>query len=232
MKPLIGVTSDKDQQGDILVETRYITAVRQAGGIPIILPVNLEAVEEMCGYLDGLMLIGGEDVDPSYFGEEPHRKLGKVMPDRDEMELALIKTMAEQDKPVLGICRGYQLMNVACGGTIYQDIYAQLSEDLQQHHQVTELEYATHLVDVASGSRLAEWAGASEVRVNTLHHQAIKDIKAPLVVTATAKDGVIEAFESDAHSFFVGVQWHPEALVKRNDPTSLRLFESFVEACK
>ena len=103
---------------------------------------------------------------------------------------------------------------------------------MQQHNQLTDLEYATHLVDVVAGSRLAEWAGASEVRVNTLHHQAIKDIKAPLVVTATAKDGVIEAFESDEHSFFVGVQWHPEALVKRDDPTSLRLFEGFVEACK
>lgn len=210
MKPLIGVTSDIDQNGDTLVQTRYIQAVRRAGGVPVILPVGLEAIEEVCDRLDGVLLIGGEDVDPYLYGEEPHRQLGKVLPERDESELALIKHMADQDKPVLGICRGYQLMNVAFGGTIYQDVYAQLSEDLLQHHQVTDLDFAFHSIDIVGDSKLAEWAGTSEVRVNSLHHQAVKEVKAPLVVTAVAKDGVIEALESTAHRFLVGVQWHPE----------------------
>ena len=123
-------------------------------------------------------------------------------------------------------------MNVAFGGTLYQDLYAQLSEDLLQHHQETDLEFATHLVDIVADSLLAECAGEPEIRVNTLHHQAVKEVPLPLVVTAMAKDGVIEAFESREHKFFVGVQWHPEALVKRDDATSLRLFERFVEAAK
>lgn len=230
MKPLIGVTSDIDQNGDTLVQTRYIQAVRRVGGVPVILPVGLEAVEEVCERLDGLLLIGGEDVDPYLYGEEPHRQLGKVLPERDESELALIKHMADQDKPVFGICRGYQLMNVAFGGTIYQDIYAQLSEDLLQHHQATDLDFAFHSIDIVDDSKLAEWAGTSEVRVNTLHHQAVKEVKAPLVVTAVAKDGVIEALESTAHRFVVGVQWHPEAMVKRDDALSLKLFEKFIDA--
>ncbi|PIC75963.1 gamma-glutamyl-gamma-aminobutyrate hydrolase [Sporosarcina sp. P19] len=230
MKPLIGVTSDIDQNGDTLVQTRYVRAVRQAGGVPVMLPVGLEAIEEVCNRLDGVLLIGGEDVDPFLYGEEPHRQLGKVLPERDESELALIKTMADQDKPVFGICRGYQLINVAFGGTIYQDIYAQLSEDLLQHHQLTDLEFAFHSIDIVGDSKLVEWAGTSEVRVNSLHHQAVREVRAPLVVTAFAKDGVIEAFESTAHRFVVGVQWHPEAMVKREDPLSLKLFEQFIEA--
>ncbi|PIC65919.1 gamma-glutamyl-gamma-aminobutyrate hydrolase [Sporosarcina sp. P16a] len=230
MKPVIGVTSDLDQNGDTLVQTRYIQAVRQAGGVPVILPVGLEAIEEVCDRLDGLLLIGGEDLDPYLYGEEPHRQLGKVLPERDESELALFKTMADLDKPVLGICRGYQLMNVAFGGTIYQDMYAQLSEDLLQHYQLTDLDYAFHSIDIVGDSRLAEWAGTSEVRVNSLHHQAVKEVKAPLVVTAVAKDGVIEALESTAHRFMVGVQWHPEAMVKQKDALSLKLFKKFIEA--
>ncbi|PIC56276.1 gamma-glutamyl-gamma-aminobutyrate hydrolase [Sporosarcina sp. P12(2017)] len=230
MKPLIGVTSDIDQNGDTLVQTRYIRAVRQAGGVPVILPVGLEAIEEVCDRLDGVLLIGGEDVDPYLYGEEPHRQLGKVLPERDESELALIKTMADQDKPVFGICRGYQLINVAFGGTIYQDMYAQLSEDLLQHHQLTDLDFAFHSIDIVGDSKLAEWAGTSEVRVNSLHHQAVKEVHAPLVVTAVAKDGVVEAIESTAHRFVVGVQWHPEAMVKRDDRLSLKLFEQFIEA--
>ncbi|PIC85254.1 gamma-glutamyl-gamma-aminobutyrate hydrolase [Sporosarcina sp. P20a] len=230
MKPLIGVTSDIDQNGDTLVQTRYIRAVRQAGGVPVILPVGLEAIEEVCDRLDGVLLIGGEDVDPYLYGEEPHRLLGKVLPERDESELALIKTMADQDKPVFGICRGYQLINVAFGGTIYQDMYAQLSEDLLQHYQLTDLDFAFHSIDIVGDSKLAEWAGTSEVRVNSLHHQAVKEVHAPLVITAVAKDGVIEALESTAHRFMVGVQWHPEAMVKREDRLSLKLFKKFIEA--
>lgn len=230
MKPLIGVTSDIDQNGDTLVQTRYIRAVRQAGGVPVILPVGLEAVEDVCDRLDGVLLIGGEDVDPYLYGEEPHRQLGKVLPERDESELTLIKTMADQDKPVFGICRGYQLINVAFGGTIYQDMYAQLSEDLLQHHQLTDLDFAFHSIDIVGDSKLAGWAGTSEVRVNSLHHQAVKEVNAPLVVTAVAKDGVIEAIESTAHRFVVGVQWHPEAMVKREDRLSLKLFEKFIRA--
>lgn len=230
MKPVIGVTSDIDLNGDTVVQTRYIQAVRRAGGVPVILPVGLEAIEEVCDRLDGVLLIGGEDVDPHLYGEEPHRQLGKVLPERDASELALLHAMLAQNKPVFGICRGYQLLNIAFGGTIYQDMYAQLSDDLMQHHQLTDLDFAFHSIDIVDDSKLAAWAGTSEVRVNSLHHQAVKEVKAPLVVTAVAKDGVIEALESTAHRFVVGVQWHPEAMVKRDDPLSLKLFEEFILA--
>lgn len=229
IKPLIGVTSDLDNNNDTLVQSRYIQAIRLAGGVPVVLPVGMDGIEELCERLDGLLLIGGEDIDPFLYGEEPHLKLGKVSPVRDRMELALIHGMAKLDKPILGICRGHQLLNVAFGGTIYQDIHAQLSGDLLQHLQRTDLEFATHSVDIVQGSKLAELAGASEIRVNTLHHQAVKDVKAPLVVTARARDGVIEALESREHKFVVGVQWHPEAMVDGQDAVASKLFERFIE---
>ncbi|MDV6376960.1 gamma-glutamyl-gamma-aminobutyrate hydrolase family protein [Sporosarcina sp. GW1-11] len=230
MKPLIGVTSDMDKNGDMLVQSRYIRAIRRAGGVPVILPVGMYGIEDICGRLDGLLLIGGEDVDPILYGEEPHEKLGKVVPERDEMELALVNSMIDQDKPVLAICRGHQLLNVAFGGTLYQDIHAQMSGDLFQHLQLKDLKFATHTVDIVPDSKLAQIAGTSEIRVNSLHHQAVKDVKSPLVVTAVAKDGMIEALESTAHRFVVGLQWHPEAMADRQDTMAIKLFEEFIEA--
>ncbi|PIC62950.1 gamma-glutamyl-gamma-aminobutyrate hydrolase [Sporosarcina sp. P13] len=230
MKPLIGVTSDVDRNGGTLVHSRYIRAIRRAGGVPFVLPIGMDGIGEICSRLDGLLLIGGDDVDPFLYGEEPHQKLGKVIPGRDEMEIALVKGMIDQDKPVLGICRGHQLLNVAFGGTIYQDIYAQLSGNLLQHLQVTDLRFATHSVDIVPDSKLAQIAGTLEMRVNSLHHQAVKEVKSPLVVTAVAKDGVIEALESTAHRFVVGVQWHPEALVGGQELVTLKLFDRFIEA--
>lgn len=233
MKPLIGITSDLDSHGETLVQSNYSRAILRAGGLPVVLPAGLEDIDQICDRLDGLLLTGGEDVNPLCYGEEPHQELGKLSPERDEMELALARCMVRKDKPVLGICRGQQVLNVALGGTIHQHIYSQLTADeLFQHKQQADREFATHSVDLVEGSRLASLAGGLEARVNSLHHQAVNVVGQPLVVTAVAKDGVIEGLESTEHRFVMSVQWHPEALANRQDSLSLKLFEKFIESCK
>ncbi|WP_153732373.1 gamma-glutamyl-gamma-aminobutyrate hydrolase family protein [Sporosarcina obsidiansis] len=231
MKPLIGITSDLDQNGETLVQSNYSRAILRAGGLPVVLPAGLEDIEEICERLDGLLLTGGEDVNPLVYGEEPHQKLGKLSPERDNMELKLTRCMTGKDKPVLGICRGHQVLNVAFGGTIHQHIYSNIPGELLQHKQQADREFATHSIDIVDDSKLAEIAGTSEIQVNSLHHQAVNQITSPLVVTAVAKDGIIEALESTEHRFVMSVQWHPEALANRQDRTSLRLFEQFINAC-
>ncbi|REB11163.1 gamma-glutamyl-gamma-aminobutyrate hydrolase family protein [Sporosarcina sp. BI001-red] len=232
MKPLIGITSDIDENGETFLKADYSRAILRAGGLPVVLPAGIEDIEEICSRIDGLLLTGGEDVNPLLFGEEPKRELGKIAPERDTMEMALAKCAVGKDMPVLGICRGHQILNVALGGTIYQHIYSDLEGPLLQHKQQADRNYPTHTVEVKEGSRLAEYAPTSKILVNSLHHQAVNDVTEPLKVIATARDGIIEALESTKHRFVMSVQWHPEALSNRGDETSLRLFEGLVEASK
>ncbi|WJY26094.1 MULTISPECIES: gamma-glutamyl-gamma-aminobutyrate hydrolase family protein [Sporosarcina] len=231
MKPIIGITSDIDENGETWVKADYSRAILKAGGLPVVLPAGLEDIDAICSRIDGLLLTGGEDVGPLVYGEEPEANLGKTAPERDDMELALARCAIGKDMPVLGICRGQQVLNVALGGTIHQHIYSDLDGPLLQHKQQADRNYPTHTVDVKEGSRLAEYAQGSELRVNSLHHQAVHDVPEPLIVTATAKDGIIEALESTEHRYVMSVQWHPEALSNRDDPAALRLFEGFIEAC-
>ncbi len=230
MKPIIGITSDIDENGETFLKADYSRAILRAGGLPVVLPAGLEDIEEICSRIDGLLLTGGEDVNPLLFGEEPKRELGKIAPERDEMEMALAKCAIGKDMPVVGICRGHQILNVALGGTIYQHIYSDLEGPLLQHKQQADRNYPTHTVTVEEGSRLSTYVEGNEFLVNSLHHQAVHDVPKPLVVTARAKDGIIEALESTQHKFVMSVQWHPEALSNRVDETSLRLFEGLVEA--
>ncbi|MBD7909621.1 gamma-glutamyl-gamma-aminobutyrate hydrolase family protein [Sporosarcina gallistercoris] len=230
MKPLIGITSDIDENGETFLKADYSRAILRAGGLPVVLPAGLEDIEEICDRIDGLLLTGGEDVNPLLFGEEPKRELGKIAPERDTMEMALAKCAVGKDMPVLGICRGHQILNVALGGTIHQHIYTDLEGPLLQHKQQADRNYPTHTARVTEGSRLAKFASAKEILVNSLHHQAVNDVPEPLKVIATATDGIIEALESTKHRFVMSVQWHPEALSNRDDETSLNLFEGFVNA--
>lgn len=232
MKPIIGVTTDVNDAGTQTIGASYIEAIVRAGGVPFIVPTGIDDdVQRVASVLDGLVLTGGEDVDPVHFGEDPHPQLGKVTPERDSIELLLTRQMLNANKPILGICRGMQLLNVVFGGGVYQDMTAQYEKPLVQHKQLSKRLYAAHDVKVEPKTKLQAIAGKELIRVNSFHHQAVKDVARPLIVSAVANDGIIEALESTEHAFVIGVQWHPEELAKNNDSMSLRIFESLVNAC-
>jgi len=233
VKPLIGITANVELDAKHNLANDYIQAVIKAGGIPVILPIGIDAdVSELADRLDGLVLSGGGDIDPTLFGEEPHPHLGGISPGRDSLEIALIQEMLDRDKAILAICRGIQILNIAVGGDMYQDIYHQIDTPLIQHSQHAARYHLSHYVKAKPGSLLVKIAGQSEFKVNSFHHQAVRNVTHPLTIAAQASDGVIEAIESVTHSFVVGVQCHPEPISLNGDHISMRLFKSFVEASK
>lgn len=230
MKPLIGITASFSKKRKQKVNDTYVQAVLLAGGVPVLLPTGTEEhIECFIQKLDGFILTGGGDIDPILFNEEPHEKLGKVEPERDAFELPLVRAIIQTKKPLLGICRGMQMLNVALGGGVYQDLYAQKESGLLQHHQQASTSHASHFVQIVKGSLLEYVIQAPRIRVNSFHHQAVKNVSSPLYVCGVAEDGTIEAIESMVHPFVIGVQWHPEALLKKDDKASMRLFEAFIQ---
>lgn len=235
MKPLIGVITSTDLDGDVYYEGKdNVNAILKAGGVPVLLPYyeQEEEVTVIAGMIDGLYATGGYDIDPTLFGEEPHPKLGTILPERDTFEISIMKKMLELEKPILGVCRGSQTLNIALGGDMYQDIYAQISSPLLQHRQNAPKYYGSHFVRVKEGSLLHRLTGKTELRVNSRHHQANRNVRNPLQVCATASDGVIEAIESTEHEFVLALQWHPENMFMANDTPSAAIFNGFVSACK
>lgn len=233
MKPVIGITTALGENERQVLSNTYVKAVLHAGGLPIILPVGTEQdVKQFAGLIDGLLLTGGGDIDPTVFGEEPHQRLGDVEPARDIVELEIFREVLALNKPILGVCRGLQIMNIALGGNMYQDIYAQKEGELLQHIQKAPTSHASHFVQVEKGSLLASIAKTPQIKVNSYHHQAVKDVPAPLKVSGVASDGVIEAIESTAHHFVLGVQWHPEALAQKEDIVSRQIFDEFIRKSK
>lgn len=235
MKPLIGITASaliERPDRDLIYNTNdYFRAVQRAGGIPVLLPfVESEAeAAEVLDRVDALLLSGGDDIDPLLYGEMPHPKTGNISPERDTAELAYARVALARDMVTLGICRGVQVMAVAFGGTLWQDIPAQVPEAMK-HRQQGPKWYPTHPVTMAEGSRLQAILGPERL-VNTRHHQAIKRAPEGWVVSAVAPDGIIEAIEHPGHRFVLGVQWHPENFQGR--PYSFdALFMAFVDAAK
>ena len=234
MPPIIGLTHSihLDEQ-TLHTPLAYPDAIRQAGGIPLLIPATTdEAVLEAClNVVDGVLFSGGDDVDPGCYGENQVWQCGDICPLRDEYELTLARLAIKRKLPVLGICRGIQLLNVALGGTLYQDLSSQMPGCLgHRQHQVST--YASHPAALTPGSRLHGIYGAEEIRVNSHHHQAVKALGQGLTATAVAPDGVIEGVELADYPFLVGVQWHPEKLVQRPENAAhKRLFEVFVQAC-
>jgi putative glutamine amidotransferase len=241
MRPLIGISCSMGQaiysmhqdnvpQLQHRLGDNYVKAVMEAGGIPVLLPnsTDLSCVEEIAAGLDGFLLSGGGDVDPALFGQRATAQLGAVTPRRDDFELALARyIMNETDKPVLGICRGIQVMNVAMGGTLHID----LPSDGKLCHSLTMYprNIRTHDIRVTAGSMMEDIMEGREGRVNSFHHQAIREVADCFVVTAvSSEDGVIEAVEQPGERFVVGVQWHPEELTEF--PEAKNLFRSFVKA--
>jgi len=215
MKPIIGITCLHDWKAEIMRQNdTYVNAVSKAGGAPVLLPsVNDSTIiDAMLVGIDGLLISGGPDLGASTFEEEPHKDLGGVSPLMDDFEIEIINKAINLGIPILGICRGVQSLNVACGGTLYQDIYAQCTGNLIQHRQLAPRAYTCHSAKLITGSLLANLLG-EEIRVNSFHHQAIKDVAPGFDIVGVAPDGIIEAIESkDKDSFIVGVQWHPEGM--------------------
>lgn len=233
-RPIIGLTCDYDvKDGTSKLYEGYYYAILKAGGLPFLIAnIGKDDVFEILNPLDGILFTGGQDVDPAYFGEAPHPKLGQVNPYRDELEISLCKMALDKDLPILGICRGIQLINIAMGGTIYQDLKSQWDGgELQKHSQLAPDWYGTHEIELVKDSKLERCLGVRTLYTNSFHHQSVREPAKHFSVTATCKDGVIEAIESRHHSFAVGVQWHPERMWER-DIRMLNLFKGLVEAVR
>jgi putative glutamine amidotransferase len=244
LAPIIGITASLKEDADSVAERPlgsfvradldYVAGVAQAGGTPMVLPPIIETVEEMVRGIDGLLLSGGTDLDPSYYGEEPLPELGVTVAERDAFEMALLERALGRGVPVFGICRGLQLLNVALGGTLYQDLPSQFEDGSIAHRQQMPKWQWTHEVEVDGDSRVAKIMEASGLRVNSYHHQAIKRLADDLVAVAHASDGVIEAVESRnlSERWVVGVQWHAEAMRDVEGPEHRNLFEAHVVAAE
>jgi len=210
-----------------------VKAVERAGGTPLIIPVvtELSHIQKILDLIDGIIFSGGVDIDPRYYGENPGYGLGRVEPERDRHEFELgKKVLYEMDIPVLGICRGIQLLNVVTGGTVYQDI--RLEKDYSFNHGMLDLapkDYLAHEVNIKPGSLLHSIFQKERIRVNSFNHQAVKTPGKGFTVTMEADDGLIEGMEIPGKRFVAAVQWHPEMLIDKYE-YYLRFFEAFVEA--
>lgn len=211
----------------------YVWAVENAGAAPVILPVTAdkELISRYLGIVDGLILSGGDDLAPGLFGEAPHPALGAVDPDRDSMELDITREALDADVPIFAICRGIQVLNVAMGGTLFQDLPTQHPSDIshRQSEAMLARQEFSHSITISHDSRLRSIVRCNEMKTNSFHHQAVRAPAAGLAVTAVAEDGVIEAAEAPDHRYVLAVQFHPEETAPI-DERSRRLFESFVAA--
>lgn len=245
-RPLIGIPGQTLQAIDDIpaglphswvMNSRYFMAAAEAGGLPMLVPLFADDEDTLRGTfdrLDGLLLAGGVDLDPASFGEPPHPNLGNTDAARDRVELRLARWAIEERKPVLGLCRGHQVLNVALGGTLWQDIGAQVPEAIKHDYFPTAgyaRDYLAHDVALTPGSRLFAAFQTPRVAVNSMHHQAVKQLAPALQVSARSSDGLIEAVESGTDHFLVGVQWHPEVF-EHADQRTRRLFQSFIAAAQ
>lgn len=224
-RPVIGITLDVE--GDYLrLKRQYSTAIKSAGGIPLLIPGDNDAAS-VAGIIDGLLIPGGDDLDPFYFSEKPHPSVKITQRDRTGFEFLLLKAIMELGKPVLGICYGMQLINVAFGGSLYQDIASQIEWALDHRK-------GTHSVKMVQGSKLK--VQGSAFVVNSFHHQAVRELGEGLEVCAFSEDSIVEAVFMPGYPFLAGVQWHPERMPEDMDNgLSGDIFRTFIEsayACK
>lgn len=233
--PVIGITINDATNNSglpaVLLLKVYIQAVMRAGGAPLLIPseISEEAQREIYERLDALLFSGGGDISPETYGGEAHPKISRVDSPRDALETAMIRWAVEEGKPIFGICRGIQAINVALGGALYEDIASQKPDALKHdYYPDFPRDKLAHDVRIEPHSLLARIVNAEILQVNSLHHQAIRRLAEPLRPIAYAPDGIIEAVELPEHPFALGVQWHPEWL--QNQPPMRALFRAFVEA--
>ena len=233
-RPVIGLCTsyEKNKTEDrIFINHAYLEAVRHFGGIPMVIPAEAGAEEQayLLGQCDGLILTGGDDIDPALYGEEIINDTVFPAPERDAREPRLCAMAMERDIPILGICRGLQILNVHLGGTLYQDIPAQMETDVP-HKMERPFERVIHDCFLVPDSPLARLTGQAAVGVNSFHHQAVKDVAPSLSVMARAADGIVEAVWKPDAKFLWAVQWHPEMLWTVED-NSAEIFRAFINAC-
>lgn len=236
-RPLIGLTTYRkiaEDSGASLygLMRSYVKAVVGAGGIPLLIPLGLDTddLTVIMQRVDGLVLPGGGDINPAAYSGTSHESLRGIDEDRDRVEINLAREAVHKEKPFLAICRGHQVLNVALGGTMWEDLSTQMSGSIRHdYYGVGERTNRPHTVQVRPGSHLAAILNHEEIPVNSLHHQGLRQLAPELTVSATAPDGLVEGVEIEGHPFAIGVQWHPENLVKV-DPAMHNLFVSLVEA--
>lgn len=227
MRPVIGITGNYNcDQRSVWVRDYYVNSLIKAGATALILPPAREAdlLQSYLHICKGFLFTGGGDLDPFYWGEMPRPGLGEINPLRDAFELALARQVLQENIPILGICRGCQVLNVAAGGSLVQDIESGLL-----HDQNAPKDYPIHAIVVSKDSLLNQVLNSREIRVNSFHHQAVKNPGQGFKICAWAADGVVEAIESRGHKWAIGVQWHPECMT---DEFSQRLFAEFVKASR
>jgi putative glutamine amidotransferase len=234
MRPAVGLTIDYDErrQGLYALRQDYVRSVEAANGLPLILaPGKPEDAPDFLDRVSALVLSGGSDVDPVLFGQAPHSKLGRVVRERDDFELALCREALRRDLPILAICRGQQVLNVATGGTLIQDIPSEVSGGVE-HDPRRQRWQSAHLVHILEGTRLRGILGRETVAVNSFHHQAVDALGRGLLVSARSDgDGVVEAVEMTDRRFVVGVQWHPESFWDRSEGFH-SLFDALLAAAR
>jgi len=231
VKPFIGVScsfsENKRGQGQCTVPASYVDAVQAAGGVPIIVPQVHERDDALAilNRLDAMIFTGGADIRPERYGEGLHSKTKLVTDRRETSDFMFAEAAIERDMPVMAICYGCQLLNVALGGTLYQDVPDQIGSEIA--HASSEAPYPRHMVRIEPGTKLAGILQAKEVLANSSHHQAVKSVAEPVIISARAEDGVIEAIESTTHRHILGIQWHPERLI--DEEKHLALFRALVQ---
>jgi putative glutamine amidotransferase len=232
-RPVIGLTPGyMPDNNKLSLGQGYVNGVIKAGGLAVILPLCAEdsIIESILETVDGILFSGGADIDARHFGEENMKYGGKISPERDRFELLLVKKAIARKMPILGICRGLQLINIALGGTLHQDIHTGPAHgDTLKHWQEAPDWYPVHDIRIKAGSRLYEIYATETLGVNSFHHQAVKDAGNGLSIVAGSSDGITEAIEGTGSNFIVAVQWHPEDMWQEN-PAHLRIFEAFIEA--
>lgn len=236
--PLIGISTSYSETGRMSVGQTYVNSVIQAGGVPVLIPLVRDSItaEKIISRLDGIIMTGGEDFAPAYFHEEEIPELGTVNGPRDTSDMLLMNAAIRHRLAILGICRGEQGLNVALGGSLYQDLPAQhpsaaaadSSSKLLTHRQEEPSTTATQTVTIAEGSYLHQILGVTELQVNSHHHQAVKDPAPGITVTATSSDGVVEAIEALQYGI-VATQFHPEAFAQYGKEPYIRIFQDLVK---